>query len=129
MENKQKTILVDAMNTLVVDGQVDQEMKKILDGFSNRKIILTNANPEQQAAGLKDMPYEMFSLDHNPNKADGGYYEKMLETCELRPEDCIYFEHNQKAVDMAKETGINSYYFNLNERNLKKLEEFLKDNL
>jgi len=83
-----KTILVDAMGTLVVDGQVDAKMKGMLDSFPNRKIILTNANVEQRAEHLPNMPYEMFSLDHNPNKIDGGYYEKMLEYFNLKSSDC-----------------------------------------
>jgi FMN phosphatase YigB (HAD superfamily) len=124
-----KTILVDAMDGLVVDGQVDQKMKEILDSFPNRKIILTNANAEQREEFLPNMPYEMFSLDHSPNKTDGGYYEKMLDHFDLKAEDCIYFEHNKDAVAKAKELGIRGYHFDHEERDLAKLEEFLKENL
>jgi HAD superfamily hydrolase (TIGR01509 family) len=124
-----KTILVDAMNTISVDGKIDQKMQEILDSFENRKIILTNANEEQRKEFLSNVPYEMFSLDHNPNKTDGGYYEKMLEHFGLKPEECIYFEHNKAACDKAREVGITSYHFDHEERGLNKLEEFLKENI
>ncbi len=124
-----KTILVDAMDGLVVDGQVDQKMKEILDSFPNRKIILTNANAEQRAEFLPNMPYEMFSLDHNPNKTDDGYYEKMLENYDLKAENCVYFEHNKDAVAKAEELGIKSYHFDHEVRDLEKLKAFLKENI
>jgi hypothetical protein len=47
-------------------------MQKLLDNFSNKKIILTNANEEEKVKfGIVNMPYEVFSISHNPNKTDG----------------------------------------------------------
>jgi hypothetical protein len=43
-----KAILVDAWNTFVTPDGMNQEMYTMLEGFPNRKIILTNANPEEQ---------------------------------------------------------------------------------
>jgi hypothetical protein len=46
-------------------------LQKLLDSFPNRKIILTNANEEEKVKlGIVNMPYEVFSLEHNPNKQD-----------------------------------------------------------
>ena len=70
-----KTILVDAFNTFVIkDHGIDQDMYKLLETFPNKKIILTNANDEELVKfGLVDLPYEIFSLKHEPNKTDPKY--------------------------------------------------------
>jgi hypothetical protein len=75
-----KTILVDAVNTFLVDGKINIEMKAMLDTFPHRKIIVTNANPDEQITyGLINMPYEMFSLSHSPNKPDPLYFKTLLQ--------------------------------------------------
>ena len=65
-----KTILVDAVDTFVIEGDgVFQPMFDLLEKYPNRKIILTNANDEQVVEfGLINLPYEMFTLKHNPDK-------------------------------------------------------------
>ena len=67
-----KTILVDAINTFVIRGEgIFKEMKNLLDRYSNKKIILTNADDEQMnETGLNNMPYEVFTLKHNPDKTN-----------------------------------------------------------
>ena len=122
-----KTILVDAINTFVIKGQgVDQEMFGILQSFPNRKIILTNADDEQMKEfGLDKMPYEVFTLKHNPDKIDPKYYEKMLSHFGLNAEDVIYFEHNADAVKSARSVGIKTYHFDKDKRDLNALKDFL----
>jgi len=34
--------------------------------------------------GIVNMPYEVFSLEHNPNKTDKAYYLKMLKILQFR---------------------------------------------
>lgn len=42
-----KTILVDAVDTFVIEGEgIFQEMYKLLETYPNKKIILSNANDE-----------------------------------------------------------------------------------
>ncbi len=67
-----KTILVDAVDTFVIEGEgIFREMHDLLETFPNRKIILTGANDEQfKEFGLDKMPYEVFTLKHNPEKTD-----------------------------------------------------------
>ncbi len=81
-----KTILVDAVDTFVIEKEgilgIFEEMHDLLEAFSNKKIILTgaNANDEQfKQFGLDKMPYEVFTLKHNPEKTDPKYYEVMCE--------------------------------------------------
>lgn len=60
--NDMKTILVDAVDTFVIEGKgVYQPMFKLLEEYPNRKIILTNANDEQMVPlALTNLPYELF---------------------------------------------------------------------
>lgn len=125
-----RTILVDAWNTFITENGINIEMQKLLDTFVNNKIILTNANfEEMQKLWIINMPYEVFSLEHNPNKTDWFYYEIMLNKFWLDKSNVIYFEHNIEAVAKAKEAWINTYYYNKDKKDLVSLENFLKNNL
>ena len=125
-----KTILVDALFGFVIkDVGINEEMHKMLDTFPNKKIILTNANEEERGRFLKDMPYPVFSLDHNPNKTDSRYYRKMLEALDLKAEDTVYFEHDMVAVENAMSLGINTYFYDSEKKDVKSLASFLKANL
>lgn len=125
-----KTILVDAVNTLINEGQgVFTEMHELLETFPNQKIILTNANDEQMIQfGLDKAPYQVFSLKHNPDKTDPKYYEIMLETLKLNKEEVVYFEHSGQAVASARSQGINTYHYDPEKKDLVALEVFLREN-
>jgi FMN phosphatase YigB (HAD superfamily) len=124
-----KTILVDAWNTFVTANGIDQDLKKLLDTFPNRKIILTNANKQECITyGIVNMPYEVFSLEHNPNKTDKAYFLKMLGHFNLQPNDVLYFEHNEDAQNSATSLGIKTYLYR-KEDNLDGLDSFLRINL
>ena len=98
-----KTILVDAAKAFVVNGKVDEDLHNLLETYDNPKVILTNANDEQLVEfGIVDMPYEVFTLKHDPNKTDPEYYKTFLDEYSLDPSDVIYFEHSQEAVESAK---------------------------
>ena len=125
-----KIILVDAWNTFVTDSWINKGMYELLETFPNRKIILTNADSEKQKKlWLVNLPYELFTLNFNPEKSQWGYYEKMLEHFWLTSEDVIYFEHNEEAVEKARETWIITLYYDKDKKDLVELEKFLKDNL
>lgn len=125
-----KTILVDAAGTFVVDGIVDEKLHELLENYPNKKIILTNANDEQLITfGLVNMPYDMFSLKHDPDKVDPIYFQKMLEHLNLKSEDCVYFEHSPEAVKSAESVDINSFHFDEVKRDLESLKQFLDVNL
>ena len=102
------------------------KMKEMLDEFEDKKIILTNANEKEKIKlGLVNLPYEIFSLSHNPNKTNQKYYEKMLKYFSLTPEEVIYFEHNEDAIKSAKSIGINTFHYNKDNRDLVSLKSFL----
>ena len=129
-----KTILVDAVYCFVIedngDFEIFKEMYGLLETFPNRKILLTGANDEQfKSFGLDKMPYEVFTLKHNPEKTDPAYYQKMLEYFGLNKDDVIYFEHNPKAVESAQSVGIKTHYYDSEKKDLEILKKFLDDNL
>jgi HAD superfamily hydrolase (TIGR01509 family) len=126
-----KTILIDAWQTFVVEGEgIFKAMYELLETFPNPKIILTNAdNEELNKFGLDDMPYEVFTLKHNPDKANPEYYEIMLEHFGLGKEDVVYFEHSETAVKSAQSVGIKTYQYDSVKRDIGALKNFLTDNL
>lgn len=126
-----KTILVDAVDCFVSDkGEIFNKMQDLLETYPNKKIILTGANYEKYPIyNLDKMPYEVFTLQHNPEKTDPQYYEKMLVNFGLSNNDVIYFEHNPKAVEVAKSIGINAYFYDNDKKDLDGLKKFLDENL
>ncbi len=126
-----KTILVDAVDAFVIEGSgIFEEMHTLLETYPNRKIILTGANDEQfKEFGLDKMPYDVFTLKHNPEKTDPSYFEKLLEQFSLNKDDVVYFEHNPEAVKSAQSIGITSYHYDSDKKDLEALKKFLDSNL
>ena len=126
-----KTILVDAINTFVIKGVgIYNPLYELLETYPNRKIILTNADDGQmEQLGLTNMPYEVFSMKHSPDKPDPIYFKTMLAHFKLQPENLVYFEHNPDAIKSAESVGITSYHYDPDKRDLPALKLFLDENL
>jgi HAD superfamily hydrolase (TIGR01509 family) len=126
-----KTILVDAINAfIIIDKGIFVEMFDLLEEYPNKKIILTGANDEQKEKfGLNDMPYEVFTLKHNPEKSDPEYYKIFLKHFNLDVNDLIYFEHSEEAVKSAESVGIKTFHYDKDKKDLKALKEFLDENV
>lgn len=125
-----KTILVDAVNTFVVDGKINTEMKAMLDTFPNRKIIVTNADDQEKIKyGLVDMPYIVFTLAHKPNKTDPTYFTTLLSKYALHPSQVVYFEHNPAAVMSAKLVWIVSYNYDHVKKDVAAVKEFIEKHI
>lgn len=126
-----KIILVDAINTFVIkESGVFEEMFSLLEQYPNKKIILTGANQEQMSQfGLDRMPYEVFTLNHNPEKSDPAYYRTMLQKYALIPQNVVYFEHDADAVRSATSVGITTFHYNKDKKDLSALKAFLDTNL
>ena len=97
-----KILLVDAVYTFIIetkdgDFEIFEPMRKILDEFPNKKIILTGAGNEAfKKYGLDKMPYEVFTLQHNPEKTDPAYFQALINKYNLAIKDLVYFEHSQE---------------------------------
>ena len=126
-----KTIFIDAINGFVLeDGTIFEEMHIMLETFPNKKIILTGANDEQfKEFGLDKMPWEVFTLKHNPEKSDPQYYKTLLDKFGLKSEDVVYFENNKDAVKSAQSVGIKTYFYDHTKQDVNSLKEFLAQNL
>lgn len=126
-----KTILVDAVDCFVIEGEgIYQPLFELLETYPNKKILLTGANDEQMDTfGLHNMPYELFTLKHNPEKADPKYYETLLQKYGLTNTDVVYFEHAPKAVESAKSVGITTHHYDFDKKDLVALKSFLDQNL
>ena len=124
-----KTILVDAWNTFVTVDGVNSSMHALLENYKNTKIILTNATKQEQVKlGIKDMPYTVFSLEHNPDKTNPKYFSKMLSYFSLTSDDVVYFKHHKNAVNSAKSIHIETLWFEQGS-DLVILEDFLDKHL
>lgn len=129
-----KTILVDAVHCFIIEEgggyKIFREMFDLLETYSNKKLILTGANDEQQKKyGLDSVPYEFFSLKHNPEKVNPEYYKILLEKFSLNKDEVIYFEHDLNAVKSAQSVGINTYFYDNDKKDLIGLKNFLDENL
>jgi FMN phosphatase YigB (HAD superfamily) len=129
-----KTILVDAVHCFVVEKEgkfvVFHDMFVLLEKYPNKKLVLTGANEEQKKRfGLNNIPYEFFTLEHNPEKTDPEYYKKMLLNFNLNKEEVIYFEHDPEAAKSAQSIGINTYFYDNDKKDLESLKKFLDENL
>lgn len=129
-----KTILVDAVYCFIIktdDGfRVFEDMRKMLDTFPNRKILLTGAPDDKiKEYGLDKVPYEYFTLKQHPEKRDPEYYRIMLKHFGLTVDEVAYFEHNVDAVASARSVGITTYQYDDSKRDLDTLEQFLLNSI
>ena len=126
-----KTILVDAINGLVLqDGSILESMYTLLESYPNNKIVLTGANNEQfKQFKLDQVPYEVFTLKHNPEKTDSQYFKILLEKYNLATYNVIYFEHSAEAARSAQSVGITTYFYDHTKEDMDALKEFLDANL
>jgi FMN phosphatase YigB (HAD superfamily) len=77
-------------------------MFELLELYDAKKLIVTNATHEQtKEFGLVDLPYDMYSMEHKPNKTDTLYFTSLLEEFNLVVEDVLYFDHNLESVTAA----------------------------
>ena len=121
-----KTLLIDAINCLLQKNKgINQDLLNELEKLENPKIIVTNASKEKlENMGFKELPYEIFTCNGKPNKLEPEYFKNLLNSKNIKPEDCYYLDHKQENLDSASKEGIKVYLYEKNEYSIKK---FLKD--
>lgn len=126
-----KTILVDAINGFVLeDGSILEPMHELLENYPNPKLVLTGANEEQfKKFKLDQVPYEVFTLKHDPEKTDPEYFKILLAKYDLDPEDVVYFEHNAQAAETARSVGIATYSYDHTKEDMVALKQFFDEAL
>jgi len=93
------------------------------------KCIKCLSNIQIEKFGLNKMPYEVFTLKHDPEKTDSKYYEMMLKHFSLDAKDVTYFEHNEDAVKSAQSVGINTFHYDKNAKDIDALKKFIDESL
>lgn len=126
-----KTILVDAINGFVLeDGDILGPMYELLESYPNKKLVLTSANDEQfKHFKIDQVPYEVFTLKHDPEKTNPEYFKILLDRFGLTTNDVIYFEHNPEAAKTAQSVGITTYFYDHTKEDMVALKQFFDENL
>jgi HAD superfamily hydrolase (TIGR01509 family) len=127
-----KTILVDAVGGIIKleNGSIFRKLEELLDSYSNKKIVLTNAKKEKfKQYSLDKLSYDVFTLEHRIEKTNPEYYKNLLASYGLNVENVIYIEHNADAVKSAESVGINTYFYDHTKQDLEALKEFLDSNI
>jgi FMN phosphatase YigB (HAD superfamily) len=107
-----KTILVDAWQTLITPKGINRELYEMLESFPNPKIVVTNANPEEQERfGINLQPYPVFTCSHNPDKSETGYFKNLMRQYNFSISDLLYFEHSEIAVVSAQSLNIRTFWY------------------
>jgi FMN phosphatase YigB (HAD superfamily) len=125
-----KTILVDGMHCIYDKNfEVNQKILRILNSFSNKKILVVNGFREKGKEAIGER-FEAFSLEEKGiKKVNEEYWKKLFEKYCLNVKDVVYIEHSQEAVEKARSLGVNSILYEGNEEEIKKfLEEALNEN-
>ncbi|MBD3155516.1 MAG: HAD-IA family hydrolase [Candidatus Aenigmarchaeota archaeon] len=98
---------------------------------SGKKIGIISDNPHERADYLrenlkwiKEFNYTLFSSDFGVTKKNPKLFEILIEKSGLKPEEIFFTDDDEKNVEVARKSGINSEIYN-NVKELKnKLEEF-----
>lgn len=122
-----KTILVDAVNVFVIEGEgVNNDLYHLLESYPNPKLIVTGANQEQiKQYGLDALPYPLFTCAHNPEKSEPEYFKILMRDKNLKAVDLVYFDHREAALKSAKQVGITTYFYNPATKDMLALKSFL----
>lgn len=122
-----KIILIDVVHTFVSpQGKIYEDMHTLLESYPHTKYILTGADDAQmEKFGLYKMPYEVFTLKHNPEKKEADYYVRMLDYFGLDAKECVYIEHNKEAVMSAQSVGIETFWYDTEKRDFIAVKCFL----
>ncbi len=125
-----KTILVDAWQTLITAKGINRELYEMLESFPSPKIVVTNANPEEQEQfGINLQPYPVFTCSHNPDKSEVGYYKNLIRQFNFSTANLLYFEHSELAVVSAQSLGIKTFWYDTEKNDVEWVRQFLLSNL
>jgi valyl-tRNA synthetase len=132
---EQKTILVDAVGTLINSNEskdiesysLNNVLAEYLSRLANKIIVVTNATDESLSAIdelLRDYKFEIYTLHKNPDKSESEYFEKLISNFNLKSKNIIYIDHKDKNVNAAVKAGIlNSLVSDSNEHRIKFIDE------
>jgi len=117
------TILVDGMFCIYdKEFNVNEKLLEIINGFDAKKILVVNGFREKGREALEGNGFEAFSLEEEKIKKDNQeYFKTLLSKYNLKPEEVIYFDHDENNVETAKQLGIISMHY----KNDEEIEKFV----
>lgn len=98
----------------------DEEMLQEVDALRKNGVACYVASEQEKyrsehiwhAANLKDrLDGSFFSCDVGALKSTPEYFQKILSTLNLQPQDVLFWDDDQKNVDVAKSVGIDARFF------------------
>jgi len=128
-----RIIIVDGMYCLYdKDFNLNRELLNVINRFNSHNLLVVNKFREKGCDLVKnydltkDTNWEAFSLEENDIKKENPeYFKILLKKFGLIPEEVIYFDHDEKNVEIAKNIGILSKHYD----NVKSIKKFIEDNL
>ncbi|MEK6817191.1 MAG: alanine--tRNA ligase-related protein, partial [Nanoarchaeota archaeon] len=128
-----RLILVDGMHCLYDKNfEINKDLLDLINKFNTHTVLTVNGFREKGLNLVKnydknyDPNWEAFSLEEKEIKKDNPeYFKELLKTFNLVPEEVIYFDHDKKNVEIAKNLDILSINYSDNESTKK----FIGDNL
>ncbi|MDD5133126.1 MAG: alanine--tRNA ligase-related protein [Candidatus Nanoarchaeia archaeon] len=128
-----RLILVDGMYCLYDDKfNLNKELLDTINNFNSHSILVVNKFKEK---GLKlvqnynpelDTNWQAFSLEEKGIKKDNPeYFNTLLKTFDLQPEEVIYFDHDEKNIETAAKLGILSKHYT----DIKSIKKVIEDHL
>lgn len=91
----------------------------ILSNYSKRGYEVT----KQELPFVADMDGVLFSYEVKLVKPEPEIYQTLLEKFQLKPEECVFLDDNEKNIVAAREAGIHAIHFKNKEQAEEELEK------
>lgn len=91
----------------------------ILSNYSRRGFEMTR----QELPFVEDMDGVLFSYEVKLVKPEPEIYQTLLEKFQLKPEECVFLDDNEKNIIAAREAGIHAIHFKNKEQAEAELEK------
>ena len=105
-----RLILVDGMYCIYDEKfNINRELLKMINGLNTHAILTVAGYRERGLKAIKELSpdrdtnWEAFSLEEKGIKKDNPeYFKTLLRTFNLEPNEVLYFDHDKKSVETAK---------------------------
>jgi len=115
------------------EKELDDEVLRAVNKLREKgvKVCLASDNEKYRAeyllntVGIKPLFDDtFFSCFVGYTKSEPEFFKAIIESLNLKPEEIVYFDDDQKNVDIAKELGIDARFYD----SISQIKEFLEKN-
>lgn len=99
--------------------QKNEQLQAALEEISIPKVIFSNSNRYYienalQRIGIRNQFSHIFCVDsaRDAPKPDAEAFENVLSSLQVTPEECVFFEDNEKHLAVAQKMGFHTVYCN-----------------